>query len=225
MGSSFLSLNDKATVAAFGALAKKQGIQVNWPVAVPAILRLDAEFKIGKLSAEDFRSQVKSILNIKATDNEFDEAWNAMLGDTSRLLNQIRELKNSLIEQGISLILTTSSNPIHIAKLAIRDDAELAEVPFYISYEHQCMHQELYAKIVENENLEPAETYLVVPVAGVNLVPPAKERDEGVQTQICDWAEENNIHIIEYTLGKEPLTADLLVNALENKLLCLTMKT
>jgi len=36
-------------------------------------------FEIGELSAEDFRSSVKSRLNIDIADSEFDDIWNACL--------------------------------------------------------------------------------------------------------------------------------------------------
>jgi putative hydrolase of the HAD superfamily len=69
------------------------------------------DFETGKISAQEFRKEIRKVLNKDVSDTEIDTAWNAMLLDfpTKRfdLISQISSTKR--------IFLLSNTNEIHMA--------------------------------------------------------------------------------------------------------------
>lgn len=69
------------------------------------------DFEIGKISAKDFRTEIRKVLNKVVSDIEIDSAWNAMLLDfpTNRF-NLLKQLSSTR-----RVFLLSNTNEIHMA--------------------------------------------------------------------------------------------------------------
>src|SRR5690606_4341153 len=66
--------------------------------------------EVGKISPSQFRNDIRHICQTNLSDNQIDEAWNAMLLDLPiTILDLLHELK----EDGFSLFLLSNTNQIH----------------------------------------------------------------------------------------------------------------
>jgi putative hydrolase of the HAD superfamily len=68
------------------------------------------DFETGKISASKFRNQLQNQMNISLTDNEFDNAWNAMLIELP--VKRIQLLQN--LKRKYPIFLLSNTNEIHI---------------------------------------------------------------------------------------------------------------
>ena len=72
------------------------------------------KLETGKISASDFRSEIKRFLRSDASDIQIDEAWNAMLLDMPKeRMNLLLSLKKKY-----KIFLLSNTNEIHIKKLS-----------------------------------------------------------------------------------------------------------
>jgi hypothetical protein len=209
----FLKLNNKASIEAFNGLArnnKNMGKTIPWGSIMLKILDYDEEFKAGLIDTEKFREVIQGLLAIDVTNDEFDNAWNAMLGDKAGLEKNLVDFRKKLAEKNLEVILASNTNPIHMIKLLLdftqlsTGKIKLFEMPLYVSYLQKLSHQALYAKIVDEQKLEPTETALVVHT-NHGFISPIKERDEKVEKDTRAWAETTGIHIIDHDSSKKNL--------------------
>jgi putative hydrolase of the HAD superfamily len=124
------------------------------------------EFETGKISAEKFRSEVKSLINNEVTDEQIDSAWNAMLLDFP--LNRL-ELLTALSKE-YRIFLLSNTNEIHmdwfkkyINQLFGTDVFfNLFEVA-YLSNEMGMRkpHQEIFDFVVNQNNLDTESTLFI----------------------------------------------------------------
>lgn len=71
------------------------------------------QYEIGKISSEIFRTSLQKKLSINVNDQEFDNAWNAMLLDIpQQRLNYIKSLKSHY-----KLFLFSNTNDIHLTEV------------------------------------------------------------------------------------------------------------
>ncbi len=67
------------------------------------------DLETGKISPDDFRSAIKEIVNVPVSDEDIDEAWNAMLLDIPReRIKFMTQLKSKY-----NLYLLSNTNSIH----------------------------------------------------------------------------------------------------------------
>ena len=72
------------------------------------------ELETGKISIENFRKEVRNILNIHTvTNQQIDDAWNAMILDIPE--NRVKVLKE--LTKNYNVYLFSNTNKIHIDKL------------------------------------------------------------------------------------------------------------
>ena len=70
-------------------------------------------YDVGKISSREFRDALVNRLDLAASDDEFDTAWNAMLGDLPiERLNFIRALRSSY-----RVLLFSNTNEIHLKEV------------------------------------------------------------------------------------------------------------
>src|SRR3990167_773947 len=68
------------------------------------------DFETGKITSELFRATINDRLNIKVSDNQFDNAWNAMLVDLPR--DRLELIKS--LQKKYKVFLLSNANAIHI---------------------------------------------------------------------------------------------------------------
>jgi hypothetical protein len=151
---SLLELNYNATIAAFKKLAEKENkpFKLN-PETYQAIFTLDDGFKMGDCDAETFRKVFCGILDINPTVEEFDHAWNAMLGDPVVMQQRLAELK----KLPVNLILMSGTNPIHAQKLRLDKMPE----PMLLSYQQKC-GVDCWQRVFTTMNVAPENTTFVI---------------------------------------------------------------
>lgn len=124
------------------------------------------EFERGKISAIDFRAEVRAALNADLTDNQIDSAWNAMLGD----LPQKRiELLGSLRTKYQTLVLS-NTNEIHIQAFdkIVAYATNGNTIDHYFDRVHYSHHlgmrkpdSEIYSRVIDIHELKPSETLFI----------------------------------------------------------------
>jgi FMN phosphatase YigB (HAD superfamily) len=107
LGGVLLNLDTNATVEAFKNLGLEKFSEI---YSQTAQKELFDDFETGKISAKDFREKVRGFSNISLSDEEIDNAWNAMLLD---LPQERLTLLDSLWEDK-RLFLLSNTNEIHI---------------------------------------------------------------------------------------------------------------
>ena len=125
-------------------------------------------FECGQISASTFRKELKKLLDIKhISDKTFDQAWNALLLDTSKqTLDFILELK-----QNYKIFLFSNTNEIHIKcfyekyinyNINSRDfETHFDKVYYSFKFGYRKPHKESFEKISLENNLNPSETLFV----------------------------------------------------------------
>uniref|UniRef100_UPI003216BB01 HAD family hydrolase n=1 Tax=uncultured Draconibacterium sp. TaxID=1573823 RepID=UPI003216BB01 len=162
LGNVLLNLDFNATIEAFQKLGSNGKIMdYKSGFAHPVFYN----FEVGKISSDEFRSQVRNILNNKVTDEEIDEAWYAMILDIPR--NRVETLKK--LKRNYNVFLFSNTNQIHIDKLLPEFKAEhgidfpslFKEV--YYSHEIHDRKPELssFEKVIKLSGVRPEETLFV----------------------------------------------------------------
>lgn len=124
-------------------------------------------FETGKISPDEFRSHLKEILGSGITDQEIDNAWNAMLLDLPKeRLDFLTELKKKY-----RILLFSNTNAIHLKKFREiifnqHGDLNLLEKTFHKTYySHEIglrkPHSEAFEYILNEQNLSSQEVVFI----------------------------------------------------------------
>ncbi|KAF9297047.1 hypothetical protein BGZ74_010040 [Mortierella antarctica] len=125
------------------------------------------DYETGKISAKEFRKTVRANIGLPATvsDEQFDQAWNAMLLDFPKgRLELMRTLKEDF---GYKVYLLSNTNAIHIEyvdKICLKDYKEDSLHPFFdkVYYSHDIGYRkpsaEAFEVILKDQGLEAGET-------------------------------------------------------------------
>jgi len=109
LGGVLLNIDPKKTIEAFGLLGMEQLIGDKGLTYDHEIFYLMEQ---GKITPGEFRDGVRKLLPSKATDDQIDTAWTAMLLDFPKIRV---ELLQKLGEE-FSLFLFSNTNAIHVTK-------------------------------------------------------------------------------------------------------------
>lgn len=209
-----LALDHRATAAAFINLArqKNQPLTLSQITAfMPRILEVDGLVKVGSIGVMEFRKKISNILNLSVSDDEFDAAWNAMLGDPKKLYTQLTRIKAQ--NPTINYVLFSKTNPIHMAFIFKHCHPEkvlgpqehnplhLLAMPLYVSYQSaSCLASSVEAafcdEILLSEQMVSEETSIVVLQQSYSPFDVIKERDDNSINNTRDWALSRGIGII-----------------------------
>ncbi len=107
LGGVILDLDYQLTIEAFNKLGC---VDFNLIYNQQKQNQLFDHFETGKISASTFRNKLQEELSISLTDNEFDNAWNAMLIELP--IKRIQLLQN--LKGKYPLFLLSNTNEIHI---------------------------------------------------------------------------------------------------------------
>lgn len=197
---SLLQLNYQACIASFKQIAAKEGKSFNLTGSMfQDIFKEDDRFKRGEINEHEFRIKINGILGINASDKEFDNAWNAMLGDTQVLADRMKAIKSL----NINIAFLSGTNPIHAKKLGID---QWRDAPVFLSYQNRCLGIECYKKIVAQLNLNPHKTTLVSRFDNLNAGS-ISERNQQAAKTVEEWAELQGIKTCKCDAQSEIVSA------------------
>jgi len=122
-----------------------------------------ADFESGKMNNQGFYQLLRKELSIDSTDEELDNAWNAMLLDVpTERIAKLKELKTRY-----NIYLLSNTNAIHIKKIHeifqsshnIKDFRELFHKN-YLSYEIQLLKPDptIYEFVLKDAGLKKEDT-------------------------------------------------------------------
>jgi glucose-1-phosphatase len=109
LGGVLLNIDPKKTIDAFGRLGMDQlvgdhGLSYDHDIFY--------QMEQGKITPEEFRNGVRKLLPVKASDQEIDDAWTAMLIDFPAIRVQL--VKN--LRKEFKIYLFSNTNAIHVEK-------------------------------------------------------------------------------------------------------------
>lgn len=146
LGGVILNIDFKLMHAAFERLGVKDF------ASVYALSRQDKiidHFETGQITVDQFRQHMKTLFNLSISDEEFDNAWNAMLLDLPKqkadFIQQLRE------KHHLNIFLLSNTNEIHLMKIK-KQHGQLFQT---------CFHKEYYSNEVGNNKPNP-EIFLQV---------------------------------------------------------------
>jgi len=193
---------------------------------MPQILKLDGEYRAGRIESATFRQSMLDILKLNLNDAEFDHAWCAMLGDISKLKARLQQLKENF--PAYKLIVLSMTDTIHMQKIFDtlgltnisfrfgREHAQLTSheliprVELFVSFESDkfaAQQNEMQAsvafieQIIKFKNLSARQTQLVWQTASQSQF--AKQRDEKNAHAVECWAQVQHLHLIDRRPGEE----------------------
>jgi hypothetical protein len=200
-------LDHTLSVGAFDALAKKEDKANNWPTLLPLVLKADAKFKAGgkdSYTETTFIAELRSIFALTeiTKDEEIRKAWNAMLGDLSKLSAIIDNLIARNKDKKI--ILMSGTNPIHFTAIqhALGNEKSAAEanpfnlrgIPYYVSFlqkaqdeKLRCTDTNLVEEIMAEQTLDPKNTVLLLSLTSNSKI--LKKAEEAGALRRKEWAE------------------------------------
>jgi epoxide hydrolase-like predicted phosphatase len=159
LGGVIINLSVPDTFAAFAKASGKALEEVNRYANAQVFF----DYEKGLISDAQFREEVKTILNWKASDEAFDRCWNAMLLDIP--IERLQLLER--LKKDYRIFLLSNTNGIHLKKFnqILNELTGLEAMDHYFHqayYSHQMKMRKPDAEIFEfvlNENqLNPSET-------------------------------------------------------------------
>lgn len=127
---------------------------------------LNTRFDVGGISADGFREIVRKEMTQAISDQEFDKAWNAMLGEIpTRRMEAIQE-----ISKHYNIYLLSNINDIHLItlnryvaeKFQIKQFSDLFIKAYYSNLIHRRKPDiETFAFVLEDSQLKPEETLFI----------------------------------------------------------------
>jgi putative hydrolase of the HAD superfamily len=153
--------------AAYQHFADLSGLTVNEVVARTEGLMLFLEYEKGLVTSEEFRKQMRILLEISASDHSIDRAWCAMLGGIPQ--NRLKLLKS--LKPNYRTFALSNTNDIHVRKFnsivekSLGNDSLLSDHFEKIYFSHQMKMRkpdvEIYQTVLSEQQLLPEETLFI----------------------------------------------------------------
>jgi len=175
-----IDINVPKTVEAFAALLNREHLWVQEQLKVAGIFR---RYETGEWNDAQFREQIRQVLGVPFTDEQIDNAWNA-------LLLQIPKERIELIQwlqPRYRTFILSNTNPIHIREVnrILQRDTGVSSLDVlfervYLSYEMGKMKPsaDIYQEVLEESGLVAEETVFL----DDNLDNLASAQQLGIQT-------------------------------------------
>lgn len=109
LGGVIINLDPNATIIAFAQLSGKSPDEIAFAYENSEFFK---QYEIGSLSDEEFRASIRNSLQINASDQLIDNAWNAMLLEIP--INRLDAFKQ--LKRDFRLFVMSNTNDIHIRK-------------------------------------------------------------------------------------------------------------
>lgn len=159
LGGVIINLDTSLTINAFAQLTNKSAQQIiDFSLSHPGF----HAYEKGEITDADFRNVVRELSDQKLSDDQIDEAWNAMILDLPQeRINLLQSLKNHY-----DLFLLSNTNYIHMLKVnEVRSEASLPEFSelFHQDYYSHLMGKrkpdaDIFEQVVDEHNLDPQQT-------------------------------------------------------------------
>ncbi len=160
LGGVLLNLDVSKTHEAFSKLSGIKTVEI-YNMLAESSLFLD--YEKGLLSDSDFRNEVSRALSIHCSDEIFDNAWNAMLGDLPKpRINLLYALKKEY-----PVFLLSNTNNIHLTNFSekakkINNGSPLDDCFTKAYYSHLLKMRkpdaEIFEHVLSQHNLDPQQT-------------------------------------------------------------------
>jgi len=161
-GGVIIDIDEQLTINEF----VKLGISDITKAKSPEFIELIRKFEKGIFTPDIFRNKLRDFLDISATDQEIDDAWNALLFDIPA--ERLKIIEN--VKKNYNIYLLSNSNEIHY-DLYVRD----LQLRFGYTEFNELFHQayfsfdlhlskpepEIYEFIMYQEALNPQETLFI----------------------------------------------------------------
>lgn len=161
-GGVIIDIDEQLTINEF----VKLGIDDSSKTSSKEFIELIRKFEKGIFTPEIFRNKLREFMDISATDQEIDDAWNALLFDIPQERLEIIEK----VKKNYNIYLLSNSNEIHY-DLYVRD----LQLRFGYTEFNELFHQayfsfdlhlskpdpEIYEFIMYQEELIPEETLFI----------------------------------------------------------------
>lgn len=174
-GGVIIDIDPELTMKEFGKLGARKLDAAHMNEFVSNIIR---KFEKGILTPESFRKRASEFLRIKVSDQEFDDAWNALLYDIpQKRIKAIEEAKKHY-----QIFLLSNSNEIHYdlyvrdlqLRFGYREFDELFDKAYFSFDMHLAKPDSLvYEFIINQHDLDPAKT-LFIDDNKENIIPAQK---------------------------------------------------
>ncbi len=124
------------------------------------------KFEKGIFTPEVFRNKLRDYLHMDLTDQQIDDAWNALLFDIPRERIEVIEK----VKQNYPIYLLSNSNEIHYdlyvrdlqLRFGYKEFNELFNKSYFSFDLHMCKPDpEIYEFVINQENLNPATTLFI----------------------------------------------------------------
>jgi glucose-1-phosphatase len=180
LGAVIIDINVPKTVEAFAALLNREHLWVQEQLKVAGIFR---RYETGEWNDAQFREQIRQVLGVAFTDEQIDNAWNALLLQIPR---ERIELIQWLQPRYRTFVLS-NTNPIHIREVnrILQRDTGVSSLDVlfervYLSYEMGKMKPsaDIYQQVLEESGLVAEETVFL----DDNLDNLASAQQLGIQT-------------------------------------------
>jgi putative hydrolase of the HAD superfamily len=132
----------------------------------PDVNRLCLDFEIGAYCPEELRSRFREITGFDCSDDEFDEAWNALLGDfPPDRIRRVQELAGRY-----KTYLLSNTNPIHCKHFnnELKKNFGIESFDHLLDkawYSHKLglrkPHEQIFRKVLELSGLSHEETLYI----------------------------------------------------------------
>ncbi|HEY5822984.1 MAG TPA: HAD family phosphatase [Cyclobacteriaceae bacterium] len=159
LGGVIINLSVPATFAAFAQASGKPLDEVSKYASHQAFF----DYEKGLISDQQFREEVKNILEWKAKDETFDICWNAMLLDIP--IERLQLLER--LKKEYRVFLLSNTNEIHLKKfnhiLKVTSGRESMDYYFHKAYYSHRMKMrkpdtEIFEFVLKENQLDPSQT-------------------------------------------------------------------
>jgi len=163
LGGVIMKLDMGLTVTAFNKLGVKDIVLTHNTTELKALFQ---EYEVGKISSSDFRKKVCANSEINLTDEQFDEAWNAMLVEIPE--ERIDFLAN--MGAHFRTFILSNTNEIHLKHVneyleesfGIEDFSALFEDQYYSHLlKMRKPDVKIFAAVCTESDLNPEETLFI----------------------------------------------------------------
>ncbi len=162
-GGVVLDIDPELTVKEFGKLGVEDLEIFNTSDFVKSIVR---KFERGIFTPEVFRDKIREFLKIDATDQQIDDAWNALLFDIPA--ERIKVIED--VKKHYSIYLLSNSNEIHYdlyvrdlqLRFGYREFDELFNKAYFSFDLHMCKPDpDIYEFVLYQHNMNPETTLFI----------------------------------------------------------------
>lgn len=163
LGNVIIDIDYQTTVAEFQKIAVTDFNEI---LSYTSQIGLFDQFEKGKFSAEQFRDEVRRFLLPTVTDEQINNAWNAILINYPEAkFKMLKELKQQYRTYALSNINEIHADSINKAVMNKFNAGGMGDYFHGLYYSNEMgfrkPEKEIYELIITKENLIPAETFFV----------------------------------------------------------------